>query len=216
MYIYVCVEFVYILCRRESCTYMNRGPYVCTKDSRPAKEQDFYRRPRIHFRGKTKFRWVVGIGRVLSYFIIHEGTFLPAADSLARSFASDAEDGVCESLSGATSFDQFLSRPTANMRFTPKFFTDRQRFLVDDFLGFYSLSLSLSLSLSTILILQCTCKRISEGIKKRKSLVHTTKNIPMHDFDILTSTVVTIPARISIYRFVRQMTIGKHVNDIYS
>lgn len=77
-HIYVCVEFVYILCRRESLHVHESRAYVCTKDSRPAKEQDFYRRPRIHFRGKTKFRWVVGIGRVLSYFIIHEGTFLPA------------------------------------------------------------------------------------------------------------------------------------------
>lgn len=76
--VYVCVEFVYILCRRESLHVHESRAYVCTKDSRPAKEQDFYRRPRIHFRGKTKFRWVVGIGRVLSYFIIHEGTFLPA------------------------------------------------------------------------------------------------------------------------------------------
>jgi len=68
------------------------------------------RRRRIHFRGKIKFRWVVGFSRVLSYFIIHEGTFLPV-NSLARSSASDTADGVSSNFPrvALAALDRFLA-----------------------------------------------------------------------------------------------------------
>lgn len=115
------------------CVCAHEGLLTVSRRSRT-----FYRRPpRIHFRGKTKFRWVVGIGRVLSYFIIHEGTFLlvvAAADSLARSSVRHAVGWSFRIfLECGTPLDRFLSRPRDAK------FRDRHRFSTGHF---FDLSLS--------------------------------------------------------------------------
>lgn len=113
-------------CARRTCTLQRRERDVhrSTLSRRP---------PRIHFRGKIKFRWVVRFSRVLSYFIIHEGTFLPV-DSLARSSASGSirtADGVSSNLPRVRrpiDFSPFLYRQDASP--SPKFQTDRYHFFL--------------------------------------------------------------------------------------
>lgn len=86
---------------------------------------------------------------------------------------------VCDAL------DQFLSRLTANMRFTSKFCTDRQHFLADDLLGLSRYC--------HVLANELVRKSERRVCKKKESSVRSTQReiFTKHDFRILILAAVT-------------------------